>query len=336
MKNYYISSKNPDKKIEITKELVDDGLLDLRQTDTKEIVIDCNYIIVLDLRECQIDTIDISNAKGLETLLLNENKELPDTMKLVNNSLDKLTIHDCPTLQDLDITGLPNLVSVDADNCSINHFKVNNPKLEYCRLVANKLTNIEGLTTLVNLEHLNISINNFTELDITWLNALKKLDISYNFIDGANFKPNSKSLEYLNMSYQTKDVGEIELYFIPNISEIIAVDCGITEIRLHDTKKLIELDLSNNDIIEFQVEGLKEIREIDLTENHSMTKCIVKNSHSKIFENLTLIGCESVKSLHLDAKGLENIRTNFGLSNIEEIYINSRKMMSILFDAMVF
>ena len=108
-----------------------------------------------------------------------------------------------------------------------------------------KISNLSGLEKFFNLEKLNVSYNNITEITnvkLKKLTKLKELNLSHNQIEKVNFNE-EMSLEKLDLSHNNIKFDKLD-QIIFNINEEVSYD-----INLKGISGRLELNLDNNHIL---------------------------------------------------------------------------------------
>jgi Leucine-rich repeat (LRR) protein len=180
--------------------------------------------------------------------------------------------------------------------------------LKILLLGLNKITNLEPLSSLTNLEELYLSQNRtFTDLSpLASLVNLKELDLSSNLIADISSLRSLTNLTTLNLMWN--EITDISpLAEMINLEKLIIFSNQITDITpISNLTQLIELDFTYNQIFDITgISSMNELYRLDLV-------------HNKVIDIKPLEeGLEKLKFLDLDHNQITNIEplvnnTNFG------------------------
>jgi len=130
-------------------------------------------------RQFQLTTLDVSNNRQLQALLLDNNQL--STLDVSNNQeLWLLTVRN-NRLSELDVSNNPALVQLTLDNNQLTTLDVsNNPALDSLEAHGNQLTTLHGVSNHPALEFLELSNNQLATLDVANTPALRTLMVGNN------------------------------------------------------------------------------------------------------------------------------------------------------------
>jgi len=306
-------------------------LTDCKSLVNLEALSSLNSITSLNLNSCKsLKNLDgISNLTNIDKLDLTDCKSLVNLEALSSlNSITSLNLNSCESLKDFEvISKLTSLTNIDisccgfgsCESCSsleslVGFEKLSNlteidlsrrmnlldvKSLISCsRLTKLKLSNAKlnalpkGLGKIPNLTHLDLSSNDFTNLDsLADLNNLASLDLKYNELENLDGLSNLKSLKELDLS-SCKSLSNLE-----GLLECV----NLTSLKLSAVfyeNKCENLDFLSN---------CKKLTHLSLYDCVSLESVDV---FSKLTEltNLNLKGCKNIKSLN-SLMNLKNLKT---------------------------
>ena len=290
-----------------------------------------NSITSLNLSSCKsLKSLDgISSLTNIDKLDLTDCKSLVNLEALSSlNSITSLNLNSCESLKDFEVIGkLTSLKNIDMSCCSYggcescSSFKslfgfeklsnlteidlsgrvnlldvkslISCSRLTKLKLTKAKLNSLpKGLGEIPNLTHLDLSSNDFRNLDsLADLNNLASLDLKYNELQNLDGLSNLKSLKKLDLS-SCKSLSNLEgLLDCVNLTSLnlsgVFYEKKCENLNfLSNCKKLTHLSLYN-------CEGLENV-----------------DVFSKLTEltNLNLTGCKNIKSLN-SLMNLKSLKT---------------------------
>lgn len=227
-------------------------------------------------KACALASIDISKLKSLKTLnLVYTNVSVLDLTG--HEAITSLTISKSSKISSLNLSQVPNLVSLDIRGCS----------------VKSGLENIPNLTALTNLKIHRLGANN---------NAVMGKDEGNYVVDlTAATYVNNNNVEALASGAFDKLV---------NLAEIMAENCGITSINLSACSNLKNIYLEANDISgELDLSGINSgFKNIQLTGNKNLTSFTLPGSKTA---TVNVYADTGVTCTNADATGTQTATTIF-------------------------
>ena len=290
-----------------------------------------NSITSLNLSSCiSLKSLDgISSLTNIDKLDLTDCKSLVNLEALSSlNSITSLNLNSCESLKDFEVIGkLTSLKNIDISCCgyggceSCSSFKslvgfeklsnlteidlssrvnlldvkslISCSRLTKLKLTKAKLNSLpKGLGVIPNLSHLDLSSNDFRNLDsLADLNNLASLDLKYNVLQNLDGLSNLKSLKELDLS-SCKSLSNLE-----GLLECV----NLTSLNLSGVfyeKKCENLNFLSN---------CKKLTHLSLYNCESLESVDV---FSKLTEltNLNLTGCKNIKSLN-SLMNLKSLKT---------------------------
>ena len=138
------------------------------------------------------------------------------------------------------------------------------------------INNLEGIQYFVNLKYLCCPNKNITNIDLTKNKKLEYLDISGNNLESGN----------LNLSENT------------NIKNLNCKNCNIKSIELPNSDSMVNMDLSNNNLHgNLDLASFNNLLEVNLA-NNNLTELIV--SHINVIANLNIANNKGLGELDLN------------------------------------
>ena len=180
-------------------------------------------------------------------------------------------------LEELDVTGLPNLRQLQCMNNKLTSLDVSqNPELIELRIQGNKISSIDVSHNL-QLQFLNVIGNGINSLDLTYNTNLGQLMAGSNNLTSLDVSNNQKLTK---LYFNNNKVNSIDLTNNPILADIECMNNEITSLDFSNNPKLsivkcsgnhlTSLDLSNNpSLIGLQCEGQTKIIDLEPTDaNH--------------------------------------------------------------------
>lgn len=228
-----------------------------------------------------------------------------------HDELPSLTISDCDSLTNFDISNLVGPLILKCSNNGIPSIVVsNNPYLLELDCSHNNLSSLD-VTKNIYLKELNCSYNNISSLDLTKNKKLVKFDCSHNrditlnMAHGshiAGLKRSNNGLSELDLSENTllqtincsyNNITELEL---PSTETLTTLDCSensITSLDLSQNAGLISLDCNNNQLTALDLSNNTSLNISDLTIQQKFTDQRLGTNEGKLSFEVMLPSEES-------------------------------------------
>lgn len=293
----------------------------------------------------KIKKLDLSNNNISEIKLTNMKDII--SLRLKNNKLKEVNLKNNLKLEELDISFnkikelsyFSNLTSLDIEATDIEDVIVNK-ELKRINIGSTKFKDIEFIKNLEDLEDLNVSNTNITNLDLSKYRKLKSLNISDTYLEKFNIKDNlllqilkaekahiknidlsnNKDIEVLNLS--NNKIEEIDLKELTKLKDLNLSNNKLKTINLTRFKKLNSLIVNNNELKEIDTKELKDlevleianndIEKVDLNDNLNLTKLNISSTKIK---DINVDNFKKLKSLNISNLNLKEIKP----FNIEEV-----------------
>ncbi|TCI89979.1 T9SS type A sorting domain-containing protein [Tenacibaculum sp. M341] len=156
---------------------------DLQSIDVRQ----NTQLITISIFRNQLQTLDLSNNLDLNYLICSNN-ELSSIDLTNNTKLERVSIYDNPTLNNLNVTNLPLLKDLDCVNTNLSSLDVSqNSELEYLQAYENQLTSLD-LSKNVKLIELYVEDNQLMSLDVSKNTILEDLSCARNALTYLNIK----------------------------------------------------------------------------------------------------------------------------------------------------
>lgn len=271
----------------------------------------CTGLTTLFASRTDLESIDLTDNSGLETLYMPYNSKLTNIVHSgTYNNLLYMDFRNCPLLTDIDhLEQCPNLEILKCQNCSISTLDFDtNTKLKMLLCSNNYLTTLNVKDhALVRLECAN---NELTSLDCsgTSNSTLNYLDCSGNKLTTINVSDNtdletlycySNRLTSLSLENNTKlkklrisnnAIPTLDLTKNPLIEDFYCNNCGLNTISGFDDLEHLQIcKANNNNLTQIDFTKLTELQTLLLTQN-------------KLTE-MDMTPCTKLKTLFCDAQG---------------------------------
>lgn len=204
----------------------------------------------------------------------------------------------------------------------------------------NKLSEILGLKSLVDLEHLQLERNKLKSIDgIQILTKLRALDLSYNLLDKIENLESLNQLEELNLSNnKIHTIGNLDSLF--SLKKLSLNNNLIGEINnLATLTKLEELNLSHNHISEIKnLDSLQQLNKLNLAYNQIERIIRLKSlknlmwlylNNNKISKIEGLLPLENLRGLYLSNNKIEQVETLDNLVNLKKLELSNNKIRTL-------
>ncbi|WP_196890078.1 T9SS type A sorting domain-containing protein [Aureivirga sp. CE67] len=269
-------------------------------------------IVSIDLKNHDIESMDLSNNLSLTTILLMANYHetliLPDT-----DGLENLSIYGSE-LTSIDVSNYPNLKQLDLAWTPITSVDVtNNLLLEGLNIGQCYNINTEvDLSNNVNLQYLDVSNYAFSNIDLTLYPDLETLYFNETLLTEFDFSSNLE-LKHLYIS------GD-------NLSELnIENNINLEVLRISKGTNIENLNISNNiNLKEIGVQNT-EVSYLDFSESLDLTSLTLSNNKFENillnkYTNLNFLYVANEPALKILTLNSENIQTYDGnFSNLSMI-----------------
>lgn len=240
---------------------------------------------VLNLRNNNISSIDVSKNTSLQVLNLNSNN---------------LTNIDISLLSDLQWLLL-------TDNNITNIDLTKNTKIQELELNKNKITKL-NLENNTELSRINISSNNLSNLDLSNNNKLRSIYASNNEISNIKL-PTTDTVENIVLNHNR--INSIDLSGLTGLTNLNLSVNQLSSIDLSKNINLIYLYISSNNLTSIDLSELKELQSFNAVLNK--------------FDSPNIPYPEKLVSLTVEADWIENYDfskfSNLNSLNINDYYI---------------
>lgn len=292
----------------------------------------------------KLRTIELQNNGDLETLLLDDCRNLSKATLSINHALRSLDFQSCKSLKSLGVSngralesiyanGLPNLIKfgvsgcnnltlVDLQNCpkleefgcsnsSIQTLKLNGDtgiKSIYCTGFVIESLDISSSTSLEVAQLYYSKIKSIRMGDKPVLNTMYLYSIELETIDLSG----CSALVDLNISYNS-----LKSLNLSGLSQLVLLNCShnqITSLDISPCMALESLSAEFNQLRSFKADGNREF----------MGTCLSDNNLTEI----ELIDCEKMTDISLSNNKLESLDFS-GAPNLRRIYCDGNRLKSL-------
>ncbi len=221
---------------------------------------------------------------------------------------------------------------------SLKKGKINYLSCESSNLT--KITDIESINWLKDLEHLHLHRNNIEALDgIQILKKLRTLDLSHNKLEKIENIEGLEQLEELNLS--NNKIRKIEgINFLKNLKKLLLNQNSIREIEnLCNLSNLEILEMSRNQINKIEnLDSLLQLERVNLSFNKiekikalenlkNLTWLYLNGNKISKIEGLLLL--ENLKGLYLSSNQIERIESLENLVNLKKLELSNNQIRKI-------
>ena len=243
---------------------------------------------------------NLSKLNLLKNLnLSNNNLKSNEICKLISNlnSIEKINLNN-NNIEYLNFNNkCENLLQLEIDNNKINKIIFNKESLInliYLSLNSNKISEINSINNLFNLEYFSIIENELIQLNINNLNNLKLLQAKNNLLNNFLLSNNLKLIQYIEISYNNLISFKIEgeHKFLKNL---IVDNNKLNNIEINNNfffENIEFIDLSNNNFnsIDF-IKFFNNVQRINLSFNNlnNLNEIISIFKQFKFLKELNLI-----------------------------------------------
>ena len=298
-----------------------------------------------------VNTKEISNSLFNDSNLekaIRENLGLFNNEELTKEQLKNIISLDLSSKDISDLSGIENLSSLTSLSLNDNFIEDLSPiseliNLQFLDLGDNAISSIKDISKLTKLTYLDIS-NNFIE-DISGISNMKNLtilDLSNNNIESIEALKNLTKITNLNISDNeivSEDLGEIEN--LKSLEVFYAENCNLYDISKITSKKLKDINLSNNYIDEISsLNNNKDLISINLSNNNikdisslsassnlknlNVGENIVNNNGASVVKNFN-----KLENLNISNGSITSIDTLKNLTMLKGINLDGNKILDL-------
>ncbi|MBK9936065.1 MAG: hypothetical protein IPP05_18550 [Cytophagaceae bacterium] len=194
-------------------------------------------------------------------------------------------------------------------------YKEDAPLVKKLEARQRNISNLTGISHFTNLEYLDLSINQISQIDLTQNTKLTYLNLGQNLLTNVNLSPNVllKNLIIHNNSIQQLNITQSVLLevLVANYNQLSAID-------INRNNLLITLGLNNNNLNQVNFSGNARLTEIDLSNNPisglSLSNLTLLKNLAVQNASLSGLNTGSLTNLvHLDVSG--NVITSLDIRN---------------------
>ncbi len=230
---------------------------------------------------------------GLYHVLLNDYNEYNTTvmsdLQIKDDELLYLTVPSLG-LQEIDLTGIPNLRDIDLSNNVIKELDLSGcPLLRSLNASYNAFQTI-SLGEKPNLTYLNLSGNSLQELDLEGCPSLNDLHAYNNAFQTISLGDKPK-LMYLNLSGNS--LQELDLGGCPALERLYVSYNAFQTISLGEKPNLTSLNLSDNSLLELDLEGCPALEYLYASNN--------------VLQNINMGNCTQLEEVDVSQNELKSL-----------------------------
>lgn len=306
-------------------------------------------LLHLDLSNNFLTFLNVSNLANLNILVLDSNKLTNINNCLLNlPGLSQLHLnhnHVGPFLSDKTFGHLKNLTMLEIDNNHIVRFDVGYilelKSLIGLSLAKNNISFVDFRNVTMDITYLNLSANVIGNIrNLSSLKNLESLELSHNNIDQVNYDILSGLSNLRNLWLHNNSIGQLQRGCFRDLRSLVELDLSNNELEsisagvLNGLYTLGNLDLSHNrmtDLDEDIFHSTKTLRYLNIAFNR-LSNVNVKGilAHTmwlrEINVNGNSWGCKDLIAIIRDNKGIVLISgTIFNVSNVNGIPCNESK-----------
>lgn len=195
-----------------------------------------------------------------------------------------------------------------------------------------RFTNVDGLSSFVNLINLNCSYNNLINIDVNNLTSLFQFNCSNNQLNELNI---SSLTELYTLQVDNNSITSLNFENSPSLEQII---CGNNQISSLDLSNLLDLqllDCSFNQISSLDLTGLVHLNLVHCQNNLLTTLDITDNPvvaslacYNNLLTSLNVNGVYNLNSLTCHENQLETLDIS-GLNNLQQLYCYDNNLSTI-------
>jgi uncharacterized repeat protein (TIGR01451 family) len=196
----------------------------------------------------------------------------------------------------------------------------------FIRLKEGMIVNLSGIEYFANLKELNCSGFYNSNLDLTALKNLEKLDCSETYqMKTLNISGLTK-LKYLDIS-QCTNLSGLNFSGVPNLEYLNCSKLALSTIDLSPLKSLTELECTSNVFTVLDLSGLTNLKKVNLNGGQltnvilsGLSKLESLDCGSNFLTSLNLTGLTSLEKLSLQFNRLTSINLT-GLPKLKTLYV---------------
>ena len=225
----------------------------------------------LSQNELTSDNIDLSGAKNLKLLSINENQLTIFDARPFEH-LEFFNANENPNLSTaLFFEGSEHLRSISMNKCDVSHFyPVSLPKLEAISVSYGSLMDMEIGEYYPSLSSLDVSHNYIQEIDVTSCSKLQTFNCTSNFMKKVNVTANP---ELINLFCEHNELKEINLSNNPKITSLSCSNNKLTHLDVSKLPTLVRLVCDSNNI-----------SRLDLSQNSKLNRLTCKNNNLEFLD----------------------------------------------------
>lgn len=189
-------------------------------------------------------------------------------------------------------------------------------------LYSQSLTSLDGLEIFSNLERLNCSDNNLTDIDVTVFPKLTYLDCSNNKLDDLDVS----ELESLTELYCSEnELTTLDVSGLKGLTHLSCSDNKLTTLDVSGLETLTKLWCSNNNLTTLNVSGVETITELWCANNELITLDL------STLKSLEILHCENCLSQpEVTSRSLvDGVLDMSGNPELEELYCANNGLLKI-------
>ena len=272
----------------------------------------------LKITELSIDNSNILSIEGikkfsnLKYLSFHNNK-----VSVFNLNGMNLTFLECSNNQitDLDIAGLPNLISLGCADNLLTSLDLSNQKANTflsLNCSGNKLKDLQ-IQQFINIKSLDCSENELTSLNITAFSTLLNLDYSNNKI------PEYDVTNFLNLEdFRCVNTGtsNLDLTGLTKLRNIVCDENNLTNLNVSHLFTLERLFCSNNKIVALDLKNLNKLQYLEVDNNQ--------------LEVLDLENLTELLHVHISNNNIKTLNIN-NASDLQEFFVTQNPFLESLY-----
>lgn len=272
----------------------------------------------LKITELSIDNSNILSIEGikkfsnLKYLSFHNNK-----VSVFNLNGMNLTFLECSNNQitDLDIAGLPNLISLGCADNLLTSLDLSNQKANTFLSLdcsGNKLKDLQ-IQQFINIKSLDCSENELTSLNITAFSTLLNLDYSNNKI------PEYDVTNFLNLEdFRCVNTGtsNLDLTGLTKLRHIVCDENNLTNLNVSHLFTLERLFCSNNKIVALDLKNLNKLQYLEVDNNQ--------------LEVLDLENLTELLHVHISNNNIKTLNIN-NASDLQEFFVTQNPFLESLY-----
>jgi len=164
-----------------------------------------------------------------------------------------------------------NTIDINGDG----EIQVSEAQLVKClNLAAHAISDISEISYFTNLEHLDLTSNNLTNINVDQNLNLTYLNINSNQVTNLNVSQNA-SLQYLEC--YSNPISNINLSQNPLLKELNCGNCQLTSLNLSNNSNLYDLFIPNNSLTNINITNLVYLKYFNCS-NNNLTSLNINNN----------------------------------------------------------